>query len=250
MKLSRTHKTIFGLILLVLCLFTFGAFADDRTPAEEDVYHDLEIFAKIVEKVKAYYVDDVNTHEMIQKAIDEMLGELDPHSQFLEGLAYEDLMLSTRGEFGGLGIYISFRDNYPTVIAPMDDTPGERAGLRGGDQIIEIEGMPTKGWQIDKAIGYLRGDPGTDVRFKVSRPGQDEAIDYVITREIINVKSVPYYGKFDDDYGYVKVSSFSKNTAVELEEALNDLEAQNIKGLVVDLRTNPGGLLQTATDSG
>lgn len=248
MNSSRAYKTILGLILLALCLFTFGAFAEDRTPAQDDVYHDLEIFAKIVEKVKSYYVDDVNTHEMIQKAIEGMLEELDPHSQFLEGLAYEDLMLSTRGEFGGLGIYISFRDNYPTVIAPIDDTPGERAGLRGGDQIIEIEGMSTKGWQIDKAIGYLRGDPGTDVNFKVSRPGQEEAIDYVITREIINVKSVPFYGKFDGDYGYVKVSSFSKHTAAELEEALDELEAENIKGLVLDLRTNPGGLLQTATE--
>lgn len=249
MKMLPSRKTTLIFALVTLCVFALIAFTDGKVRSnEEDVYHDLEIFAKIVEKVKAYYVEDVNSHEMIQEAIESMLQQLDPHSQFLDGLVYEDLMLSTRGEFGGLGIYISFRDNYPTVIAPIDDTPGERAGLRGGDQIIEIEGMPTEGWRVDKAIGYLRGDPGTEVSFKVSRPGLDEAIDYVITREIINVKSVPFHGVFNDSYGYVKVSSFSKRTASELEDALTDLEGRGIKGLVLDFRTNPGGLLQTATE--
>jgi carboxyl-terminal processing protease len=177
-----------------------------------------------------------------------MLEDLDPHSQFLDGLDYEDLMVSTRGEFGGLGIFISFRDNYPTVISPIADTPGERAGLRGGDQIVEIEGMPTEGWRVDKAVGYLRGDPGTSVSFKVRRPGAQEAIDYVITREIINVKSVPYYGMFGDDTGYMKVSNFSKRTAEEMREALADLESQGMKSLVLDFRSNPGGLLQAATE--
>lgn len=248
MNLLSKRNIIHVFLAVALCLFALGAMADSKVNRDAgDVYHDLEVFAKIVEKITAYYVDEVNTHELLQEAINSMLEQLDPHSQFLEGLAYEDLMVSTRGEFGGLGIYISFRDNYPTVIAPIDDTPGDRAGLRGGDQIIEIEGMPTEGWRIDKAIGYLRGDPGTDVRFKVSRPGLGEAIDYVITREVINVKSVRYSGMFGD-YGYIKVSNFSKNTSSELKEALKSLEKQGMKGLVLDFRTNPGGLLQTATE--
>jgi len=247
-KLLSKRNTILVIISLVLVSFSIGAFAESRKSKNEDIYHDLEIFAKIIEKVKSYYVDEVDTHELMQKAIDEMLKELDPHSQFLDGLAYEDLMVSTRGQFGGLGIYISFRDNFPTVISPIDDTPADRAGIRGGDQIIEIEGESTDGWRIDKAVGYLRGEPGSDVTFKISRPGTDEAIEYVISREIINVKSVPFYGMFEGKTGYVKVSSFSKRTAEEVEEALDALEAEGMQALVIDFRANPGGLLQAANE--
>jgi carboxyl-terminal processing protease len=176
-----------------------------------------------------------------------MLEQLDPHIQFLDGLDYEDLLMSTRGEFGGLGIYITFRDNYPTVISPIDDTPGSRAGLRGGDQIVEIEGKNTEGWRTDKAVKYLRGEPGTDVSFKVHRPGFDEAMEYVLTREVINVSSVSYSGMFGD-IGYMKVSNFAKRTASEIEEALEELEEQGMRGLVLDFRGNPGGLLQAATE--
>jgi carboxyl-terminal processing protease len=225
-----------------------GAFADGQSGEEQtDVYHDLEVFAKIIEKVSQNYVDDVDTHELILSAINQMLEHLDPHSQYLDGLDYEDLMVSTRGEFGGLGIYIVFRDNYPTVISPIADTPGDRAGLRGGDQIVEIEGMETEGWRTDKAVKYLRGDPGTDVTFKIRRPGSEEAIEYVLTREIINVASVPFYDTFGD-IGYVKVSSFAKRTADDLDDAIDELETRGITGMVLDFRQNPGGLLQAATE--
>jgi carboxyl-terminal processing protease len=247
--MSLTRRIVILITLsLVLCVFDMGASADSQSRDEQtDVYHDLEIFAKIIEKVSQNYVDEVDTHEMIVGAINDMLEQLDPHSQYLDGLDYEDLMVSTRGEFGGLGIYIVFRENYPTVVSPIADTPGDRAGLRGGDQIVEIEGMDTEGWRTDKAVKYLRGDPGTDVTFKIRRPGSDEAIEYVLTREIINVASVPYHDMFGD-IGYVKVSSFSKHTAEDLEKAINELEAKGMKGLVLDFRMNPGGLLQAATE--
>jgi len=250
-KFLSRRNIILVSIALALSVFALGAFADgpasEKQEKQTDVYHDLEVFAKIVEKVSQYYVDEVDTHELIQAAINDMLDELDPHSQYLDGLDYEDLMVSTRGEFGGLGIYIVFRDNYPTVISPIDDTPGDRAGLRGGDQIVEIEGMDTEGWRTDKAVKYLRGDPGTDVTFKIRRPGSDEAIEYVLTREIINVSSVPYHDMFGD-VGYVKVSSFSKRTASDLEDAIDALESQGMRGLVLDFRGNPGGLLQASTE--
>jgi carboxyl-terminal processing protease len=247
-KFFSTRKTILVLLCATICLFTIGSFANGGARDQKtDVYHDLEVFAKILEKVSQYYVDEVDTHELIQGAIADMLEQLDPHSQYLDGLDYEDLLMSTRGEFGGLGIYITFRDNFPTVISPIDDTPGSRAGLRGGDQIVEIEGMETEGWRTDKAVKYLRGDPGTDVTFKVRRPGSGEAIEYVLTREIINVSSVTYSGMFGD-IGYMKVSNFAKRTAGEMEEALKELEQQNMKGLVLDFRGNPGGLLQAATE--
>lgn len=245
-----TPRHLFVVIAAVaLCFGSFGAFGQSKArEPRNDVYHDLEIFTKILEKVQQNYVDEVDTHKLVEKAIDGMLSDLDPHSQYLAGLDYEDLMVSTRGEFGGLGILISFRDDYPTVMSPIDGTPAERAGIRGGDQITEIEGQSTKGWNVDKAVGLLRGEPGTKVRFKVSRPGKTDAIEYVLTREIINVSSVPYHGMLQDGVGYMRVSSFAKKTPEEMENALDDLEKQGMHSLILDLRSNPGGLLQSATE--
>jgi carboxyl-terminal processing protease len=247
MKLLSARKTLFILIIITALCAALVAWGERTYQDKQDILHDLEVFAKVVEKIRSYYVDEVDTHELILEAIEQMLHDLDPHSQFLEGLEYEDLMVSTRGEYGGLGIFISFRNNYPTVISPIEGTPAEKVGLRGGDQIVEIEGQSTEGWHTQKAVELLRGEPGSDVTFMVSRPGLSEPVEYTITREIINVKSVPFYGMFED-YGYIKVSNFAKQTRDELEDALNDLEKQGMKGLVLDLRSNPGGLLQSATE--
>ena len=247
MKKLLNPKLIAVLSLLLLSTIALGAWAQSRSQSKQNVLRDLEVFAKVIERLESFYVEDIDTHELVTNAIVNMLQELDPHSQYLSGLDYEDLMLSTQGQFGGLGIYISFRDNYPTVISPIDETPAARAGLQGGDQIVEIEGEPSKGWQVQKAVRYLRGEPGSAVRFKINRPGLAEPIEYSLVREKITVSSVSYSGMFGDDIGYVKLSSFSKNSRRELETALNELEDQGMKGLVLDLRWNPGGLLQAAT---
>lgn len=249
MKRFTPRHLIIAIAFLAVTVVAFGSFGQSKPKEQKtDVYHDLEIFTRILEKVSQNYVDEVDTHKLIEKAIEGMLSELDPHSQFLADLEYEDLMVSTRGEFGGLGILISFRDNYPTVMSPIDGTPAERAGIRGGDQITEIEGQTTEGWAVDKAVGFLRGEPGSKVRFKVSRPGQSDAIEYVLTREVINVSSVPYHGMLEEGVGYMRVSNFAKKTTQEMEEALVDLEGQGMRALVLDFRSNPGGLLQTATE--
>ncbi|NIM20702.1 MAG: PDZ domain-containing protein [Candidatus Latescibacteria bacterium] len=247
MKLLPARKTIFSAILLTAICVALIAWGGSRYQGDKHILHDLEIFAKVVEKIRSYYVDEVDTHELVNEAIENMLRDLDPHSQFLQGLEYEDLMVSTRGEFGGVGMLISFRDNYPTVITPIEGTPAYRAGLRGGDQIVEIEGQATHGWSTQKAVKLLRGDPGTDVTFMVSRPGLKEPVEYQLTREIIVVKSVPFHGMFGD-YGYIKISNFSKQTRDELKETLEELEGRQMKGLVIDVRSNPGGLLQAATE--
>jgi len=218
-------------------------------PAERtDVYHDLEIFTKILEKVSQNYVTEVDTHKLMRKAIDGMLSDLDPHSQYLDGLDYEDLMVSTRGEFGGLGMLISFRDNFPTVMSPIDGTPASRAGIRGGDQIIEIEGQSTAGWTVDKAVGMLRGDPGTKIKFRIRHPNQTDSSEYVLVREVINVSSVPYHAMVKDGVGYIRVSNFAQKTAEEMQSALEDLEGKGMHALILDFRSNPGGLLQSATE--
>ena len=249
MKRFTPRHLILAVAFLAVAVIGVSSFGQSKAKDQKtDVYHDLEIFTTILEKVSQNYVDEVDTHQLINKAIEGMLSELDPHSQYLSDLEYEDLMVSTRGEFGGLGILISFRDNFPTVMSPIDGTPAERAGIRGGDQITEIEGNSTEGWAVDKAVGYLRGEPGSKVRFKVSRPGQTDAIEYVLTREIINVSSVPYHAMLKDGVGYMRVSNFAKKTAQEMEEALTELEGQGMHALVLDFRSNPGGLLQSATE--
>jgi carboxyl-terminal processing protease len=247
MKSLLHRRSLIILLLVVFSSVALGSWAKSKYQDRENVLHDLEIFAKVVDKVKSFYVDDVDTHQLVTTAIEDMLKQLDPHSQYLSGLDYEDLMLSTQGQFGGLGIFISFRDNYPTVISPIEDTPAFRAGLQGGDQIVEIEGESAEGWQVSKAVRMLRGDPGTVVNFKVTRPGQKDAIEYSLVREEIQVSSVTYSGMFNNDIGYVKISNFSKNTQSELEEALDQLQKDGMKSLVLDLRSNPGGLLQAAT---
>lgn len=244
MKQLFNRRVVTVALLILLSTLAIASWAKSRS--NNNILLDLETFTKVIDKVQSYYVDEVDTHEIITKAIENLLKDLDPHSQFLTGLDYEDLMLSTQGQFGGLGIFISFRDNYPTVISPIEGTPADRAGLQGGDRIVEIEGEPAEGWRVTKAVRFLRGEPGTTVRFKVRRPGGDEPIEYSLVREEIKVKSVSYSGMFDD-IGYVKLSSFSKNTRRELVEALEKLEAAEMKGLVLDLRSNPGGLLQAAT---
>jgi carboxyl-terminal processing protease len=248
MKLLPSKKTIIITFLIVVFAFSLGAaWAKNKSSEEGNVYHDLEIFAKVVERISSNYVDEVDAHKLVNDAIESMMRELDPHSQFLSGLDYEDLMVSTRGEFGGLGIYISFRDNYPTVISAIEGTPADEAGIVGGDQIIEIEGQSSNGWHVDRAVKLLRGEPGTKVRFKISRPGLKEPIDYELTREVIKVKSVPFYGDFNG-FGYIKVINFARQTRDEIQNALANLEKKQIKGLVIDLRSNPGGLLQAAKE--
>ncbi|HET6349124.1 MAG TPA: S41 family peptidase [Candidatus Krumholzibacteria bacterium] len=254
MKRFTPRHLVIALSFLTLFAISVATFAQsdskssDQPQQRTDVYHDLEIFTKILEKVSQNYVVEVDTHKLMKKAIDGMLSDLDPHSQYLDGLEYEDLMVSTRGEFGGLGMLISFRDNYPTVMSPIDGTPASRAGIRGGDQIIEIEGQSTAGWTVDKAVGMLRGDPGTKVKFRIRHPGQNDATEYALVREIINVSSVPYHGMLKDGVGYIRVSNFAQKTAPEMEDALEELEGKGMRALVLDFRANPGGLLQTATE--
>ena len=217
-------------------------------PDQAEVMKNLELFTRVYEKINTYYVDeDIDPQQLIKKAIDGMLADLDPHSQYLDDRQYDDLMTSTQGSFGGLGIEISVRDHYPTVIAPIEGTPAYIQGVQGGDQIIEIEGEDTYDWTISQTVGKLRGPKGTDVHFKTRREGIDKPIEYTITRDIIQIESVRYSLKIGD-VGYIRIVNFAQDTADELVARLGELETQGIKGLVIDLRYNPGGLLRAARD--
>ncbi|MBU0741744.1 S41 family peptidase [bacterium] len=205
----------------------------------------LKILGSVYERVFYNYVEDVDAYELLEAGIDGMLDFLDEHTQYLPPSYYEDLMMSTEGEFGGLGITINIRDHYPTVVSPIEGTPAFLMGIQGGDKIIEIEGESTLDFTSNDAVGLLRGEPGTQVTITIQREGRDEPFPLTITRDIIQVDSVPYAFMIDD-IGYIRVANFSRTTTDELVAKLAELEAQGARGLILDLRWNPGGLLEAA----
>jgi carboxyl-terminal processing protease len=217
--------------------------------AARDTYESLETFANIINIVQKHYVDDVTTEQLIQGAIDGMMASLDPHSAYLTPELYKELQVDTRGSFGGLGIEITVKDDLLTIIAPIEDTPADHAGVKAGDQILKIDGEITKGMSLMKAVALMRGPKGSSVVLTLRRESKPEPFDVKITREIIRVKSVKDSKLFENRYGYVRLAQFQEGTSRELADALaklNDQARGNMEGLVLDLRHDPGGLLNEA----
>ncbi|MEZ4387408.1 MAG: S41 family peptidase [Candidatus Krumholzibacteriia bacterium] len=250
-RISRSM--IFTLVLAVVLGAAGGwvaAGALDDPPADpvgrrEQQLEAAELMMDVYDRVMLNYVDEMDPRAIAEAAIKGMLDQLDEHSVFLEPENYEDLRTSTEGEFGGLGIVIQPRDHYPTVMSPMEGTPAYYMGIQGGDQIIEIEGESTFDFTSRQAVEQLRGPKGSRVNITIHRPGREDPIPLTITRDIIKVESVPYAFMMGD-IGYIRIQNFAKTTVDELREKLAYLDAQNMKGLVLDLRFNPGGLLDAA----
>lgn len=219
----------------------------DRAAGNRKAFEAVRTMGLVYDRILSNYVDEIDPQKLSEAAIGGMLEMLDEHSQYLPPQNYEDLVLSTEGEFGGLGMTILVRDHYPTVVSPMEGTPAFFMGIQGGDQIIEIEGQNTFDWTSDRAVKLLRGEPGTRVNLKIRREGSPDPIPFTITRDIIKVESVPYAFMLGD-VGYVRVQNFSRTTAAELRAKLGQLEKEGAKGLVLDLRWNPGGLLTAAKE--
>jgi carboxyl-terminal processing protease len=233
-------------MLVVVMAGAFLVWGGERTQKEkDDSFKDLDRFQEVLTKIQDYYIEEEAFGELIDAAINGMLSELDPHSVYLDELAYQNLMISTKGKFGGLGITISVRDKFPTVISPIEGTPAFRVGIQGGDRIVQIEGESTKGWTSSDAVSKLRGNPGTKVNITIAREGLPDSLEFDITREIIKVPSINY-STIIDSVGYIRVSRFAQKTANTLDGVLNGLEKKGIKGIILDLRSNPGGLLQSA----
>ncbi len=246
----RFDKKLVITLLLVLTVTTVAILVwaqDQRRQNAAKVFEDLKPFAEVYERIVDFYVTEVETEELIEAAIDAMLKELDTHSVYLSRHEWENLMIDTRGEFGGLGIQIAIRDDFPTVISPIEDTPAYRLGIQGGDRIVEIEGESTKGWNSEQAVSKLRGPAGTQVDITISREGLEDSLYFTVTREIIKVSSVSYTENLDG-VGYIRISRFSEDTAEELEDAVVGFERQGAEGLILDLRSNPGGLLESARE--
>jgi carboxyl-terminal processing protease len=245
-KMLSGRIPFLGVIVLVVVI---GGLAFDVTKADNDnFYEDVQRFDRVFTKIHQNYVESIESKKLIDNAIEGMLSILDPHSNYFEKKQFDELLIQTEGKFGGLGIQISIRDKVLTVMTPIPGTPAERAGIQSGDQILKINGKSTDGITIDEAVGKLRGAPDTDVNITIRRRGEPKDLEYKITRAIIRIKSVPYYGVFGDGIGYLSLKTFSQDAGSEVEKALKELLKRNIKGVIFDLRYNPGGLLPEAIE--
>jgi carboxyl-terminal processing protease len=245
-KLLAGRVPLIGVVILVLII---GGLAFDVSKADSDnFYEEVQRFDQVFLKIHQNYVESIDSKKLIDNAVDGMLSILDPHSTYFQKKQYEELIIQTEGKFGGLGIQISIRDKVLTVMTPIPGTPAERAGIQSGDQILKINGKSTEGITIDEAVGKLRGEPGTEVTITIRRRTEPKDLDYTITRELIHLKSVPYYGVFGDGVGYLALKTFSQDAGTEVEKAVKELLKRNIKGIIFDLRYNPGGLLPEAIE--
>ncbi|MDT8404427.1 S41 family peptidase [Sulfuriflexus sp.] len=208
---------------------------------------DLRVFTEVFEKIKNDYVEDRSDKELIESAISGMLSNLDPHSAYLNEDAFKELQVGTTGRFGGLGIEISMEDGFVKVVTPIDDTPAQRAGMQPGDLIIRLDDQSVKGMSLTEAVKIMRGDVGTSIELTVVREGAEKPLTFNITRDIIRVKSVKFR-TLEDGFGYVRISQFQSHTVDNLADAISSLkdENENLKGIVLDLRNNPGGVLNAA----
>src|SRR3984893_1636053 len=247
-------------LLACLALGAFpGASAQEAQPGkseEDNGYSQISIFAKAVQLLRQDYVDGNKTsyHDLITAAMKGMLSSLDPHSQFMDPNDFRDMQDDTRSRFNGLGIEVSMKSGLPTVVTPMEDTPAARAGILSGDQILKINGTSTEKMDLQEAINLLRGAPGQKVTLTLMRPSSKEIKEYNLERAEIKVQSVKGAKLLDPELtgsfkiGYVRLIQFNEPTAEELSKGLDDLEKKGMQSLILDLRNNPGGLLNSAVD--
>jgi carboxyl-terminal processing protease len=238
------RSTLAPLVVGSMALLTGGWFLQRGVSQDQNVYAQERLFKEVVNHVADRFVDRKEPSDLYKMAINGLLEELgDPHTAFMTPDDYGQLKVQTQGEYGGLGIQIGKRDGWITVISPLPGTPAERAGIQAGDQIIEFNDSSTKDWEEDKAVNTLRGPKGTEVRLKVARIGSDQPIPFKLTREVIHVRSVPAAYMLDNGIGFVELTVFSETSTDELRQAIKTLKSQGMKGLILDLRSNPGGLL-------
>jgi carboxyl-terminal processing protease len=211
---------------------------------------ELRAFAEVFERIGKDYVESVDDKALLENAIDGMLSNLDPHSAYLKADSFKDIEESTKGEFGGVGMEVGMEDGFVKVVAPIDDTPAARAGVKPGDLVVRIDDAPVKGLTLQQAVEKLRGKAGTDVQLTIMRKNEDKPIIVKLTRAVIKVNSVKQR-LLSADYGYVRISQFQVRTGPQMLEAIEKLNKENtrpLKGLVLDLRNNPGGVLNAAVE--
>ena len=217
--------------------------------ALSDPYQQLNLFGEVFERVRAAYVEKPDDSKLVQSAINGMLAGLDPHSSYMDPNSFRDIQVQTRGEFGGLGIEVTMEDGLVKVVAPIDDTPAAKAGVMANDIITKIDDERAQGLTLNQAVEKMRGPVNTKIKLTIMRKGQDKPIEVTIVRDVIRVKSVRSHSE-GDDIGYIRITQFSEQTTDAVKKAISDLTSQlgadKLKGFVIDLRNNPGGLLDQA----
>jgi carboxyl-terminal processing protease len=247
---KRSRSRSFWLIVFVLVSGGFlGMFAGTRIASTAvTTYEKLDIFSDVLSTVQNTYVDEIAVDKLVYGAIRGMLATLDPHSSFLDPASYKEMQVDTTGQFGGLGIEISIKDNVLTIVSPIEDTPASRAGLQPDDRILSIDGESTQDLSLMDAVKKMRGPRGTKVTIGIMRAGWNMPKDFVLERQVIQIKSVRWE-RFQGDIGYVRLAQFQERTAADLKKGMKELEAKGkLKGLVLDMRNNPGGLLDQAIE--
>jgi len=236
--------------LFCLTIILYGLPIYSYATDNEDIYKGLSSFTRVIDLIERNYVDEVDPNELTLSAIEGMLNKLDPYSAYLTPERYKALEIGTSGEFGGIGMEIIVKNGVLTVVSPLEDTPASNAGIEPGDQIIEIEGKDTKGITEYEAVKLMRGPRGSTVTIKIKKNKDDSIKEITLTRDIIQIRSVKYK-LYENGLGYIKLIQFQDRTSEELKNAISKLELENaseLKGLILDLRNNPGGLLTQAVE--
>jgi len=236
-----------GVVLGVSLALANGVFAE-REGAAELPLEELRAFTEVFGKIKEEYVEQISDTKLLEDAVKGMLAGLDPHSAYLDTEAFTELRVGTSGEFGGLGIEVSMEDGFVKVVTPIDDTPAARAGVQAGDLIIRLDETPVKGMSLNDAVKIMRGKPGSDLRLTIVRENHAGPLEIIVTRAVITVKSIKSR-MLDPGFGYVRITQFQSHTGEDLIKALSKLKKENgskLNGLVLDMRNNPGGVLNAA----
>jgi len=248
---NKKKRVVAGFVLVVAVLVIFISISSQQRCSAEGKgsdYESIELFTDVMAIIKKSYVEEVDTKKLIYGAINGMLASLDPHSSFMTPDTYKEMKIDTKGAFGGLGIEITVKDGILTVISPIEDTPAYKAGIKAGDQILKIDDRFTKDLNINDAVKRMRGQKGTSVVLMIMREGLDKPKEYTLVRDIIQIKSVRSR-LLDNGFGYVRIAQFQEKTDEDLSKALKSLQEENkgaLSGLVLDLRNDPGGLLDQA----
>ena len=243
-------KTKAGWVAVFLGTLVLGVFLGkgwDRAVLATETYEELKTFTEVLAHVQKHYVEDVKTKDLVYGAIRGMLSTLDPHSAFMPPEVYKEVQVETKGEFGGVGIQIGMKDSRLTVIAPIDGTPAERAGVKAGDFIVKVNEESTKDMTLLDAVQKMRGPKGTKVTLTIQREGVAEPLVFGMVREVIKIESVRFK-MLEGNIGYVRLSQFQDQSAKDVASAVRKLREQKMQSLILDLRNNPGGLLNSAVE--
>ena len=248
MNLLSTHikATIYSTVFIFSLFSTVNLFAEEEK-SKQDAYNKLKVFSEVLSLIESNYVEPVENDSMIEGAISGMVKSLDPHTSYMPPVSYKEMQVETTGKFGGLGIEISVRDGVLTVVSPIEDTPAFKVGIEPGDKIIKIEDESTLDMTLQDAVSRLRGETGSPVTITIFRKTFKAPKEFTIVRAIIKVRSV-VNKLYQGDIGYIKIRNFSKNTSSDLDKALEELRGKGITKLILDVRNNPGGLLNQAVE--